>query len=367
MNSTVKFPFYIRASILILGIYALVSMLCIAQKVIVPIIYAIIIAVLISPAIKFLEQKKINRTLAIAGILTLFFLFFCLFVGLVFLQASKLIDSFPQLAMRFQALFHEIVLWASSCFNIRVNNINLWVTDTKADLLDNSNAAIGFTLTTVGGILTTILLIPVYTFLILLYKPHLIQFIFKVFGTSNEVKVQEILTETKSIIQSYLVGLFVEFVILSILNSLGLIMLGIDYAILLGILGAILNIIPYLGGIIGVALFMVVALVTKSPEYMLYTVVLYTVIQLIDNNYIVPKIVGSKVKLNALVSIIIVIIGAALWGIPGMFLSIPLTASIKLILDRIEVLKPWGFLLGDNMPSLLSLSPIFKKTSTKTS
>lgn len=367
MNTTFKLPFYIRASILILGMYAFISMLCIARDVIVPILYAIIIAILISPAVNFLERKKINRTLAIAGVLSLFFLVFCLFIGLILLQASKLQESFPQLAEKFQALLHEAVLWASHFFNIKVYNINLWVKDTKADLLDNSNAAIGFTLKTVGGILSTALLTPVYTFLLLLYKPHLIQFIYKVFGTSNEVKVKEILSETKTIIQSYLVGLFVEFVILSILNSMGLLLLGIDYAILLGILGAILNIIPYLGGIIGVALFMVVALVTKSPEYMLYTIVLYTLIQLIDNNYIVPKIVGSKVKLNALVSIIIVIIGAALWGIPGMFLAIPLTASIKLILDRIDALKPWGFLLGDYMPSLLTLRPIFKKIRNKPS
>ena len=102
-------------------------------------------------------------------------------------------------------------------------------------------------------------------------------------------------------------------------------------------------------------LFMTIALVTKSPEYVLYVIGLYTFIQLIDNNYIVPKVVASKVKLNALVSIIAVLAGSALWGIPGMFLSIPLTAIIKLIFDRITPLKPWGLLLGDTMPPLVKL------------
>ena len=92
---------------------------------------------------------------------------------------------------------------------------------------------------------------------------------------------------------------------------------------------------------------MAFALITKAPVYVLYVVILYSIIQFIDNHYIVPKIIGSKVKLNAYVALIAVIAGAALWGIAGMFISIPLTAIIKLICDHIDSLKPWGFLLGD--------------------
>jgi predicted PurR-regulated permease PerM len=139
--------------------------------------------------------------------------------------------------------------------------------------------------------------------------------------------------------------------------------LGIEYAILLGILGALLNVIPYIGGVVAVALPMMVALATKSSAWhAFYVLAIYYFIQLIDNNYIVPKIVASKVKLNALFSIIAVIVGNALWGIPGMFLSIPLLAIVKLIFDHIEPLKPWGFLLGDTMPPLIKIRPIFKKS-----
>ena len=138
-------------------------------------------------------------------------------------------------------------------------------------------------------------------------------------------------------------------------------LLGIEYPVLLGIIGALLNVIPYIGGIIGVAIFMVVALITKAPVYMIYIIVIYSVIQFIDNHYIVPKIVASKVRINALFAIIAVIAGNALWGIPGMFLSIPLLAIVKLICDNIEPLKPWGFLLGDTMPPLIKIKPLFKK------
>ena len=119
-------------------------------------------------------------------------------------------------------------------------------------------------------------------------------------------------------------------------------------------------------GIVAVALPMMIAIATKSTAwYAVYVLAGYYFIQLIDNNFIVPKIVASKVKINALFSIIVVIAGNALWGIPGMFLSIPLLAIIKLIFDHIEPLKPWGFLLGDTMPPLLTLKPIIKKLKMK--
>ena len=118
--------------------------------------------------------------------------------------------------------------------------------------------------------------------------------------------------------------------------------------------------------IVAVALPMIVALATKdSAWFAIYVLVIYYIIQLIDNNFIVPYIVASKVKINALFSIIVVLVGNAIWGIPGMFLSIPLLAIVKLIFDHIESMKPWGFLLGDTMPSILKIDPILKKLKSK--
>lgn len=136
------------------------------------------------------------------------------------------------------------------------------------------------------------------------------------------------------------------------LNTIALLILGIDYAIVLGIIGALLNVIPYIGGIVAVALPMILAFATKSPLYVFLVLIAYMIVQSIDNHFIVPKIVASRVKLNALVSIIAILTGSALWGVSGMFLALPLTAILKVIFDRIEPLKPWGFLLGDVMPPI---------------
>jgi predicted PurR-regulated permease PerM len=365
MSTADKIPAYAKASLLLIGLYYLVSMLSIAQGIILPVLYAIITAILISPAVDFLTKRKVNRVIAIAIVLMISFVTILALIALLSSKMSRFSDALPILVEKFTELLDQCVSWLSSFFNVSVPNIVKWIANAKAELMTNSNAAIGSTITTIGGVLATTFLTPVYVFMILFYQPHLIAFIHKLFNDKHEEKVTEILSETKVIIQSYLVGLFVEFAIIAVLNSLALILLGIENAIILGVLGALLNVIPYLGGAITMLLYMMVALVTKSPIYVFYVLGLYVLIQFIDNNYIIPKVVGAKVKLNALISLFVVIVGAALWGIPGMFLSIPLTAVIKLVLDRIDSLKPWGFLLGDTMPPLIKLELNIKDIAQK--
>jgi len=257
---------------------------------------------------------------------------------------------------------NQTITWISGYFDINPQNIHNWILKTKGELLSNSNALIGQTILSVGNGLIVLFLIPVYVFIILFYQPLLLEFIRRVFVSSDQHQVSEIVSQTKSVIQRYLVGLVIEAVMVAILDIAALLVLGIEYAVLLGIIAALLNVIPYIGGLIAVALPMMIALATKSSAwYAFYVLVLYYIVQLIDNNIFVPLVVASKVKINALFSIIVVIAGNVLWGIPGMFLSIPLIAILKVIFDHIEPLKPWGFLLGDTMPTLLKIKPIFKK------
>jgi predicted PurR-regulated permease PerM len=348
MKTEISLPIYAKISLIILGLFIFVNILFMAKGIIIPIIYSIILSIVLSPVINFLVKRKVNRAFAIGLVLSITLLILAGFITFLAAQASRFSDALPQLSQKLQVLINQLVTWGSVYFELPVTKINEWINNGKVEAMSNASSVIGTTLTTVGGVLATIFLIPVYIAMMLYYKPLLVTFIHKVFGSSNDLEVSEILIEIKNIIQSYLVGLFSEFAIVALLNSIGLLILGIDYAILLGISSAMLNIIPYLGGVITMIIFAIIALITKPPIYVLYVVGVYAFIQFIDNNYLVPKIVGSKVKLNALISVLIVILGAAIWGIHGMFLSIPLTAIVKLILDRIESLKPWGFLLGDN-------------------
>jgi predicted PurR-regulated permease PerM len=364
-DEKLKLPLYAKASIFVIGLCALLAISYIAKGIVVPIVFAIIIAIVLHPVVNFFVRRRINRVIAIVITLFLTFLVIAAFGLLFFSQASRFSESWPILVDKLTEIFNQTITWASGYFDINAHKIHEWFTNTKVELINSSSAAIGKTIITVGNLVIVLFLVPVYIIMLLYYHPILIEFIHRVFGTSDQSQVSRIISQTKTVIQRYLIGLVIEAVIVAILNSVALLILGIEYAILLGIIGALLNVIPYIGGIVGVAIFMVVALVTKSPVYMIYIIVIYSIIQFIDNHYIVPKIVASKVKINALFAIIVVIAGNALWGIPGMFLSIPLLAIVKLICDNIEPLKPWGFLLGDTMPPLLKIKPFIDKIIKK--
>jgi predicted PurR-regulated permease PerM len=361
-DEELKLPFYAKVTIFIIGFFAFFAMLYIAKSIIIPVVFAIIIAIVLHPVVNFFVRIKINRVVAI--VITSFLIFFVIVAFGAFLisQANRLSESWPILVNKFTSILNETITEAADYFNKDPQKIHEWVTKTQGELINTSTAAIGKTLVILGSGVVLLFLLPVYIFLILFYQPILLGFIHRVFGTSDQSQVSEIVTQIKTVIQRYLIGLVIEAVMVATLDTVALLILGIEYALLLGILGALLNVIPYIGGLVAVALPMMVALVTKSsPIYAIYVMVAYYFIQLIDNNYIVPIIVASKVKINALFSIIVVLAGNALWGIPGMFLSIPLLAIVKLICDHIEPLKPWGFLLGDTMPPILKIKTILKK------
>jgi predicted PurR-regulated permease PerM len=362
----IKLPFYIKATIFFIGAIALCAILYIAKNIIIPVVFATIIAIVLSPLVDFFVRFRINRVLAITLTLLLTFLVIFAFVALLISQAVRFSESWPVLVEKFSAIINQNISDASDYFNWDPQRIHAWITKTQGEIINISTAAIGQTLVIVGSVLIVLFLLPVYVFLILFYQPLLLEFIWKVSGENHQTKVREIVTQIKRVIQHYLTGLVIEAVIIAILDTVALLILGIEYALIIGIIGALLNIIPYVGGIVAVAIPMIVAIVTKStPMYAFYVLAAYYFIQLIDNNYIVPVIVSSKVKINALFSIIVVIAGNALWGIPGMFLSIPVLAIVKLIFDHIDPLKPWGFLLGDTMPSLIKIDAIIKKIKGK--
>ncbi|HEY8894671.1 MAG TPA: AI-2E family transporter, partial [Niastella sp.] len=267
-------------------------------------------------------------------------------------QSLRFGDTLPALQHKLNLFLADMSKWVSKTFKISANKVDAWIVETENKQLNSSSALVGQTLITMTSILKLVFLIPVYIFMFLFYKTLLLDFFAKVFRKESHDTVGEVLFETKMLIQKYLVGLLIEAAIVATLNSLGLLILGIDYALLLAIIGALLNIIPYVGGIVAVVLPLIITFTSKPPVYVLWVLILYMTVQFIDNHYIVPKIVASKVRINALISIIVVFIGGAIWGIPGMFLSIPLTAIVKVIFDRIPQLHAWGLLLGDTMPPI---------------
>ncbi|HNR20336.1 MAG TPA: AI-2E family transporter [Bacteroidia bacterium] len=337
---------------ILLGIIAVGFLMYIGQEIIIPLIFGLIIAILLNPLVKKLDNKGVNRTVAILLAVTLAFLCTAGLVYFIGSQASMFAEAMPQLKQKLTTLLNDVIQWVSLNFNVSTRRINEWLLKQQNEGLSHTPEVIGQTLTTLTGVLVMIFLIPIYIFLFLFYKPLLLEFISMQFSEAKHHTVAEVLAESKTMIQSYLVGLLTQAGIVAILLSIALLILGIDYALLLGVIGALLNIIPYVGVFVATILPMLIALATKEPIYALYVFIAYTIVQFIDNNFIVPRVVASKVQVNALISVIAVLIGGTLWGVPGMFLSLPLTAIIKVICDRVKPLKPIGFLIGDTMPPI---------------
>jgi predicted PurR-regulated permease PerM len=350
-DNAIRLPVYAKLTVLLVGLLAFIGFLYIATNILIPIIFAFIIAIVLSPVVSFLVRHKTNRLFAIILVLTVASCLIIALAVLIFSQFMHFQESWSELLTKLTVLLKDIVNWTAGILNIKSQSIYLWIENTKENLINSGGRLIGQSLMVVGTSLVMFFLIPVYVFLILYYQPLIIDFIKNLSGSRNKVKVFKIVFQAKNIVQQYLIGLIIEFFIIAALYTVTLFALGIEYALLLGVVGSLLNIIPYIGGIVGVALPMIVAILTKtSAWYAVYVMAIYYLIQLVDNNIIVPKIVSSKVKLNAFFSIVVIFAGNALWGISGMFLSVPLLAIVKLICDNVESLKPWGGLMGNVLP-----------------
>ncbi len=342
-----KYPFFFRSTVTLFGIMLFVFMLFELRSILVPLAFALMIAILLNPFVNILLKKKINRIVAISISLLLAILFVAGILYFISSQIVKFSENMPLLEKKFSLLFHNLQLWLQNNYSLSIAKQSQMLSEAGESL----KPLIGQTLGTVLGTLSMVVLLPIYIFLMLFYKTLILNFLYEVFAEKNSTQVSKVLEETKNAIQSYMVGLLLEAIIVAILNSAALLILGVQYAVLLGVIGALLNVLPYIGGIIAIALPVLIATVTKDGySTQLGIIIGYAIIQFIDNNILVPRIVSSQVKINALVSLIIVLLGGAVWGVAGMFLSVPFIAVLKIIFTRVEGLKPWGKLLGSEVP-----------------
>lgn len=342
-----QYPFYIKATVVLIGLFYLVSILNTLAGILIPFAFAVLFAILLNPLYNRLSGYKLPKPLAVLCTLLIGIGFMTLIGYLLSTQIAQFGQSFPLLKIRFVQMTDSLESWISTQFGISIQKQVLFI----KSIIDSSQAAIGGVIGTVFGTLSVMLLIPIYIFMLLLYKNLILNFIYEVFSEEHSKHVGEVLAQTKSAIQSYIVGLLIEMIIVSGLNSLALFIIGVKYALLLGVIGGIVNILPYIGGIISILLPVLVATVTKDGYSAQLSIILsYLFIQFIDSNIIFPRFVSVKVQINALISLIAVFLGNAMWGIAGMFLMLPMIAVLKIIFDRIDELKPWGKLLGDEVP-----------------
>ncbi len=349
-------PLYAKITILILLVYLVLYGLYIGQDILAPLGFAFLFAVLLRPLEKRLIKWRVPKILAIVITLLIAILFVVGLVTFLSKQIASFVDDIPAIKHNLNSLWTQFQHWISSTFNLsRAEQQNLIK---KATSESNPVSTLGV----ITASLATVIIIPVYVFLFLYYRTLLLRFIVEIFDAKHHENVLNVIQEIRYVVQHYITGLLTETSIVAVLNIIGLLIIGAPFAILLGLISAILNLIPYIGGMVALVLTALIIFTNTSSITMAgYAIVVFLVVQLIDNNFLVPRIIASRVKLNALISIVGVLIGGALCGISGMFLSIPVIAIFKVIFDRIEDLQPWGKLMGDDIPTSPVLKNVFKR------
>lgn len=352
MDETTKFPFYIKLAALLLCLIGLFAIAYYGQDIISPILLALLFAIILRPVVSFLNRRlRFPNFIAIIFSIILFLFIFISVFYFISLQVSDMANDWGKIKANFYFHIEHFQQLIRDNFNLSKREQKEIMTNATGDGFKSSNEMVGNTLNSFGDILLNSILIPIYTFLFLLYQNHFITFLCKVIKSENHKNLQDILLHIKITVQSYIVGLLFEMIAVSVLTSVGLYFIGVEYFILLGIITGILNMIPYIGILVAGLISIVVSLSGSADLSLVAGVIIVNVIvQLIDNNILVPLFVNSKVQINAFVSIVGIIIGNILGGITGMFLAIPIIAIIKVIFDRIEPLQPWGYLFGDDLP-----------------
>jgi len=339
-------PLYQRLSLVIIGLSALVFALWVTQSLLIPLLFALLLAILLDRLVKVFSRWGINRAVGISVAVTFAMLLLAGLGYFIVTQAAHFSEAIPQLKQKVVSTGNDLEHWARHAANVQPKQLHDAVDKVKENGMEKGGVLVGKTLTTVGTLFGFFFLLPVFTFLIIYYKDLFHNFLVKLFSNGGKERLEDVLGQTKSVVQSFLIGRMFETIILAAMNWVGLMVIGVQYALLLAVLGALMNLVPYVGMIVATFITVLVAFALQDVNAALWVFALYCVVQFIDNHFLVPLVVGSRVELNAFWSIVVVIAGGMLWGIPGMFLSIPIIAILKVIFDRVPALEPWGYVLG---------------------
>lgn len=331
---------------ILLGILAFFSILYLGRSLLIPIVASVILSLAISPIVAFLE-RKMHR---IAAILLTLFLIICVLLSVIFLiglQISSFIAELPAFGQKLEALLLSFQNFIENNLMIDPEKQFGLLRDNVMSFFNTGINIVGTTINVTSGILFYLLVMPVYIFFMIYYREIWSTFLIEVSPIQHRQLMSDILKKMNGVVRNYVGGMFLVIIIVSILNTIGFLIVGIKYALFFGTLISLLAIIPYFGIFLGSILAITYTFITKdSLWYPAGVLIVNSIVQFLEANFITPTIMRSQVQLNPLAAIIGLLFGGFLWGVMGMILAIPSLAILKMVLDNIEPFKPYGRLLG---------------------
>jgi putative permease len=358
-------PYYVKLACILICLLAIGYLSVQGKRLLSPMIFACLFSILLLPLAKFFEYKcKFSRNMAALSSVLLMIIFFGSLFYFLGAQISRLVGDWPLFREQLANAGREAQEWVSQKFHVDVEKQANYVHKATSKVLDSGTVVAGATLYSVSSVLLFLSFTFVYTFFFLWYRGLIIKFLIRVFLEKNSELVRDIVEEIQFIIRKYVTGILIEMTIVSSAISIIFSLLGIKYAVLLGLITGLFNIIPYIGMLTAMIISaMITFATTAATAKVIWIVAVMFGVHVIDYNILLPVIVGSKVKINAMITLFGIIVGEMLWGIAGMFLSIPVIAVTKIIFDRVEALKSWGFLMGEEPTARTSLLKRRKKRS----
>lgn len=319
-----------------------------SQSVLLPLLFATLISISLFPLARFFERIRLGR--AFSALLSVIIAIAIISAIFWFIVHQSIIIGKDATAITGKVLsvLEGGQEWLLEKFGIGRTQVMEKVREQGNKSLENVGSVLSTTFGSIGSMLASAVLVPLYSFFMLYYRDFFREFFFKAFKSTSQQKVNEVLNKIYNVVQSYLVGLVTVMGIVAVLNTAGLMVMGIDYAWFFGTLAALLMLLPYIGIAIGSILPALFALAVKDNAwYAIGVVAWFQVVQFLEGNIITPNIVGSKVSINPLMAIISILLGGMLFGLAGLILALPFIATLKVLFDAIPNMQAFGFLIGE--------------------
>ena len=360
-----KMPLTVRRAIEVMGLFFLGWIIVLGNGILAPILMAFFISILLLPLYRFFCRHRIPEMLAIALSLLSLIVVGGLIIWFFSYQVSSLVEDFPTIQKNVMAHLTALSEWVGRHSPYSTEEQMEFIRTRSSSLLSYAGGWLSGAALSITSIFVFVALLPIYIFLMLFYRNLLLRFVFLWFPEDMHKRVGEALHEMQIIIKSYLFGLLIQVSYMTVLLGGILLIIGIKHALLIGVIFAFLNLIPYVGALIGNIIGVLLTLASSSELWPIFAVLgTIAAVQFLDNNILMPRIVGSKVKINALATIVGVLVGGELAGIAGMFLSLPVIAILKIVFDRSRSFRQWGVLFGDERPDRSPMKvPALRKKS----
>jgi predicted PurR-regulated permease PerM len=342
-----RIPVYLKITIVLLLLILFFHAIIMARDFLYPIVFGVLFGYLLYPIAVRLERNGFPRI--IANLISI--LFFISVVGailfFIYKQAGNLLDDFPQLKQRALGNIDSLENMIEKQFGLRDLRLADYLRLRVRNLFESGSDFINHTFSTTAGTLFRMAILPVYIFIFLFYRTKIAYFILKVVQPQKKLTALKVLREFSTVVPRYMGGISTVVLILCFLNTGGLLIVGIEYPLIFGIISALCTFIPYFGTLIGGAIPFGFALLTgDSPTLALQVGILFLILNFIENNILTPNIVGGSLRINAMVVIVGLIAAGMVWGIPGMFVIVPLLGMFNIFSENVEQLHPYSFLLG---------------------